>query len=155
MKPIAVNLETDNEYLNVILSEKIQKCMAQDIRLTPYVDGRSLSFINGLDLCVLTGNALDNAIEAVSCLDLSRREIHVHISQSHGMVSFTFQNEYEGTIQTDSGGSILTSKKDSQNHGYGLKGISQIVEKYDGALHIDTDDGLFTLSIILPLPEEG
>lgn len=155
MKPIAVNLETGNEYLNVILSEKIQKCMAQDIRLTPYVDGRSLSFINGLDLCVLTGNALDNAIEAVSCLDPSRREIHVHISQSHGMVSFTFQNEYEGTIQTDSGGGILTSKKDSQNHGYGLKGISQIVEKYDGALHIDTDDGLFTLSIILPLPEEG
>lgn len=153
MKPIAANLETGNEYLSVILSEKIQLCQEKGIRLTPYVDGRNLGFISGLDLCVLTGNALDNCIEASSALPEELREIHVNISSAHGVASFTFQNYYDGPLRIDRQGSILTNKKDSQNHGYGLKGIRQIVEKYEGAMNIDAQNGQFVLSIVLPLPE--
>lgn len=153
MKPLTANLDTGNEYLSIILSDKIQVCQEKHIRLTPYVDGRRLGFISGLDLCVLVGNALDNCIEASTALPEELRDIHVNISASHGMASLSFQNYYDGTIRKDRQGRILTIKKDSQNHGYGIKGIRQIVEKYDGAMDIDATENQFLLSIVLPLPE--
>lgn len=150
MKPLEAGVETGNDFLNIVLADKIRLCHDKQIRLTPYADGRCLHFIEGLDLCVIVGNALDNAIEAVEKLPPDKREIHVKISRSGGMVLLCFHNYYTGALKQSAGGFYQTSKPDSKNHGYGLKGISRLIDKYDGSLAIETAGSEFTLNILIP-----
>lgn len=155
MQPLETGIKTGNEFLDIILAEKIQTCQKKGIRLTPYADGSSLSFVEGLDLCVIMGNALDNAIEAVEQLPPEEREIHLRLTGSHGMALFSVQNFHRGALRRDAQGHFRTSKTDAENHGYGLHGIAQVVEKYDGTVTVDATDREFTLSILLPVPPQG
>lgn len=154
MKPLEAGVETGNEFLNIVLADKIRLCQERQIRLTPYADGRCLHFIDGLDLCVIVGNALDNAIEAVETLPANKREIHLKISRCNDMALLCFHNYYSGRLKRNAAGFYQTSKPDTGNHGYGLRGISQTVDKYDGTLAVEATDHEFTLNILIPvLPE--
>lgn len=155
MRPLETELGTGNEFLDVILAEKLRTCQEKGIRLTPYADGSGLAFVDGLDLCVIVGNALDNAIEAVENLPPEEREIHMQLSNSHGAACFSFQNFHRGALQKDKQGFFKTSKADAVSHGYGLHGIAQIVDKYDGTVTADATDREFTLNILLPVPVQA
>ena len=50
---------------------------------------------------------------------------------------------------------MLTTKRDTENHGYGLQGIRQTVEKYQGAMETEAKDGQFTLTLLFALPGES
>lgn len=152
MHPLESSLNTGNEYLDVILAEKITLCQQKYIELVPYADGQSLSFMDGLDLCVMVGNALDNAIEAVEDLPEQKRVIHLKLCPVKDMILFTVQNYYRTEPQKGDDGFYRTSKSDGENHGYGLRGISQAVEKYGGTVATSADGTSFTLSILIPLP---
>ena len=60
------------------------------------------------------------------------------------------ENYYEGGIEIEEG-NPATTKEDRQFHGYGIKSIRYIVNKYDGAVYIDTEDQWFDLKILIPL----
>ena len=45
---------------------------------------------------------------------------------------------------------ITTTKKDSKNHGFGLKSIRKAVEKYDGSVVFGVQQNWFELKILLP-----
>lgn len=154
MQPLETEIKTGNEFLDIILAEKIQTCQKKGIRLTPYADGSSLNFVEVLDLCVIAGNALDNAIEAVEHLPLEEREIHLRLTGSHGMALFSVQNFHREALRRDARGHFKTSKTDAENHGYGLHGIAQVVEKYDGTMTVDATDREFVLNILLPVPPQ-
>lgn len=154
MQPLETEIKTGNEFLDIILAEKIQICQKKGIRLTPYADGSSLNFVEGLDLCVIVGNALDNAIEAVERLPAEEREIHLRLTGSHGMALFSVQNFHREALRRDARGHFKTSKTDAENHGYGLHGIAQVVEQYDGTVTVDATDREFVLNILLPVPPQ-
>lgn len=153
MRPLESTLNSGNEFLDVILAEKITLCQQKGIELTPFADGQKLAFIEGLDLCVIVGNALDNAIEAVEGLPPQRRVIHLKLCPVRGMILFTVQNYCDSQPQKDSRGFYRTSKSDTENHGYGLKGIAHTVEKYGGTVTASANDTTFSLSVLIPLPE--
>lgn len=111
-----------------------------------------LSF-DGADLCIILGNLIDNAIEAVSRLSEEQRHIEVSVSQMKGVLSISVKNPYEGKLRKNANGQILTNKNDSINHGIGLLSVQRSVEKYDGELLIDDKNGLFKVSILLYPPE--
>ncbi len=152
IRPLEGAVDTGSEYLDVVLTEKLALCRGKGIVLTPYVDGERLGFLDGLDLCVMVGNALDNAIEAAQDLPSGRRVIHVKIGTRQGMAFFTFQNYCAALPEKDSRGFYRTSKQDAENHGYGLRGIAQAAEKYGGTVSADADGESFTLNILIPLP---
>ncbi len=153
MRPLESTLNTGNEFLDVVLAEKITLCQQKEIELVPFVDGRKLDFIDGLDLCVMVGNALDNAIEAVEGLPPQRRVIHIKLCPVREMLLFAVQNYYHTQPQKDDSGFYRTSKSDGENHGYGLRGISQAVEKYGGTVTTTADGTSFTISVLIPLPD--
>ena len=45
----------------------------------------------------------------------------------------------------------VTSKTDAENHGYGLRSIRSIVEKYHGTMTVSSEDEIFTLNILIPI----
>ena len=118
--------------------------------MTSVVDGKLLDFMDVVDICNIFGNALENAIESVIRIsDKEKRLIHITVSQVNNFVMIRIENYYEGTLNTD-GGEFLTTKNDKKHHGYGIKSIKYTVDRYDGAVYINTDNNWFDIKIVIP-----
>ena len=96
---------------------------------------------------------MDNAIEATLSLPLAERLIRLRIQEKSGLVFLQVENPYRGMLELRDG-LPLTSKVDKYNHGYGLKSIRDIVEKYHGFLNLETEGELFVLRLSFPLCEQ-
>lgn len=111
-------------------------------------------FIDGIDICTILSNLLNNALEALSHLeDNIKKEIYLDIDDTKNRISILMQNSsvnYDG-IDTCN---IQTTKTDTINHGYGLLNIKNTIEKYHGLMKIHCHNNIFTTFIILnkPLP---
>lgn len=138
---------TDSEALNVILKEKSLICKKQSIRLACIVDSSKFGFVSDIDLYALFGNLLDNAIEAVKTLDAERRTIGLSVRAQNGIIRINVYNGYKGEIKFE-GDLPITTKENKLYHGYGLKSIKRIVDKYDGEMSISTDNGIFEVNIV-------
>lgn len=144
-------VETGNEILDVILTEKSLICSEKKIKLTCMVDCSRLGFVSEGDLYVLFGNMIDNAIEAVvQIADESKRCIGLNVRPVENFVSININNYYQGNLKFSDDGLPCTSKSDTGFHGFGMRSIVMIVEKYKGTINIDAKNGVFTLGIMFP-----
>lgn len=144
-------MRTGNSALDVILTEKSLYCSQHDIRLSCIVDGAALSFISDMDMYSLFGNILSNAIESVSKEEHpERRIIDLNISKRAGFVKIREENYCAGTV-TFEDGLPVTTKSDRQYHGFGVKSIQYLVEKYGGTISFGQSDEMFYVNIIFPL----
>lgn len=99
-------------------------------------------------ICIVLGNALDNAIEACSQVDEGSRSISVSISEEDTNLFIMIQNPYAGTICKQNG-IPQSTKGDPLRHGFGLSSIMRVVRQQHGIVDIDTSDHQFSLSILL------
>ena len=114
-------------------------------------DGKLLDYMHVTDICSIFGNALDNAIEHVILIpDPEKRLIHLTVSAQKGFVFIKIENYCEAEISKNEEDLITTTKKDSKNHGFGLKSIRTAVEKYDGSVAFGVQQNWFELKILLP-----
>lgn len=141
------SVKTGNEAVDVILTEKSLLCKKDQIKLTCMADCSGLSYISDSDLYSLLGNALDNAINAVMALPVESRNISLVIKKTNSFTSISIVNPYKGKLAMNEEGLPETSKN-TDYHGYGMKSIKMIVEKYDGNLQIGAKDNVFSLSIL-------
>lgn len=142
-------VRTENEVLDIILTEKSLKCARNAIALTCVADGHSLDFMEHSDIYSLFGNALDNAIEAVMHLKEEDRNIGVIVKSVGEMVSVNVYNTYTGKIELDGDGLPVTTKSDDGYHGFGVKSICQIAEKYNGICSFKITESLFSLNVLI------
>lgn len=145
--------KTGNEALDVILTEKSLQCEGNGIRFTYMADGSLLDFMSATDIYSLFGNALDNAIESVKKLtNAEKRIINMTFAAHGGLLTVHFENYYEGSLSFE-GGLPLTTKSDTAYHGFGMKSIAMIAEKYGGTVSVVAERGIFGLNVILPFPK--
>ena len=144
------DVKTGRETLDIVLTEKRLVCVRQGITFSCIADGAQLSFMSDADVCSLFGNALDNAIEA-SCRipDREKRSIGLNVKASRGFVSVSVRNSCADDVKTD-GELPRTTKGDETSHGFGMKSMKLIAEKYGGELSVSAADGVFTLNLIFP-----
>ncbi|MBO6284301.1 MAG: ATP-binding protein, partial [Pseudobutyrivibrio sp.] len=117
-----------------------------------------LSFIRVSDLYALLGNAIDNAIEyTTKQTDEKLRSISLRISKNNDFVGIQISNplsyEDNNKLSNLDGRDIITTKSDKLNHGFGLKSIEYLSQKYNGNMEYFAYDGVFTLQIIFLLPD--
>ena len=105
------------------------------------------------DLGIVIGNAIDNAIEAVKECKNKERFIEIAMGVKKEAWIMVIRNPYEHKIKRDRTGRILSTKKEEQGHGYGLKSIMRIADEYQGEVIMDDVNGIFSLSVILNFPE--
>lgn len=104
-------------------------------------------FIDELELGVLIGSALDNAIEAIQSIESDvSKIINLNIFSVGDMLSIEISNPTSINIDVKN---LKTTKKDKHLHGYGLEGIEAITKKYNGNLSIECENRIFTLSSIM------
>lgn len=150
------NVATGNEALDLIITEKSLLCHQQGINLKCLADCSKLNSISDSDLYSLFGNAIDNSIEAVlKITDKEKRTINLIVRNVFSFVSISIQNYYEGELKLDESGFPISTKSDQDLHGYGLKSIKFIVNKYNGNLKINIDEDVFTLGILLPMDKNN
>ena len=145
-------LRTGNETLDIVLSERALYCEKYGIRLTCSADGSKLGFMTVAEIGAFFGNALNNAIEAVMKLEQSdKRVINLVVKETMGQLSVLVENYCEGEVAFADGVPV-TSKGDKNNHGFGVKSMKMIVEKYEGALSFAVKGGVFRLMALIPVP---
>lgn len=140
--------KTGNDVLDTVLTAKSLQCQREGIGLTVTADGSALHFMQPMDISILFGNALDNAIESVGMLsDREKRLIHLTINRQKNFVRIHMENCYEGELKFVNGMPV-TNKQDTNFHGFGIKSIRSIVDKYDGSMTIHAENGWFELRIL-------
>lgn len=143
--------QTGNAVLDTVLTGKKLYCSNHQIELTCVVDGELLNFLHVIDICTIFGNALDNAIESVILVeDCEKRLIHLTVSAKKGFVFIHVANYCEQEELKLKEKYPMTSKKDKENHGYGLKSIRYSVEKYGGTMNFGVEQHWFELKILIP-----
>lgn len=149
------SLKTGNETLDLILSEKSLYCKQHGIIFTCMANGALLNFIAGVDLYVMCGNLLDNAVRSVKDFaDAGRRNIYINVKRSGSFVLFSMENDFEGKIKIVDGLPV-TTKRDAQNHGFGLQSVRLIAEKYGGSLSVTAENGVFGVNILFPAHDDA
>lgn len=147
-------VETGNEALDTILTEKSLACSNRGIVLTVMAEGSALDFMAPADIYSLFGNALDNSIEAVRDLpDPERRAITLSVQRRGAMVGVSVENYCPDLPHFSADGLPITTKVDGMNHGFGVRSMRQIAERYGGTLHAGVQDGVFYLNVLLARPQ--
>lgn len=141
-------VKTGNEPLDVILTEKSLLCTRQHINFSYIVDGGKLSFMREEDTYALFGNIIDNAIEAVTKLEEGQRIINLHVKEAGGVLHIRENNYFADGLVLENG-LPRTTKGDRIRHGFGLKSIRYICERYGGTMSIETEGNIFHLNIML------
>lgn len=144
-------VKTGSEVLDTVLTEKKLYCEGHRINMTCVADGSKLGFLDPVDVYAMLGNAIDNAIEAVSGLPDQQRLVAVSVWSSRGLLLIQCENCFDRPLHFEDGLPV-TTKSDSGYHGFGMKSIRYTVEKYDGCMTVHTEDGLFVLRLSIPLP---
>lgn len=148
-------VKTGNEALDLILTEKSLLCRKNRITLSCFADCSRLGFISNADLYGLFGNIIDNAMEAVIKIeDETKREINIVVKNVNSFISIEVENYYDGEMKLDDSGMPITTKKNKNYHGFGLKSVSLIVAKYGGDLKISVGKEIFSLCILFSVSEK-
>lgn len=106
--------------------------------------------IHPFDLNVVLGNLMENAIEAAYKTD--EQYLSLDLRQHKNLLLLTIKNSYCGPLR-EKEGIFFSQKADITNHGYGLKNVKRIVEKYNGVMEISHTDSIFCVDIMLYIPD--
>ena len=138
--------KTGNIYLDSIINFKLSEAEQLGTKLQYRVEAASDQVIDPRDLTIILGNLLDNAITAVA--SVSNKTIHFLYRETKGRIILSISNSYDGTVIMKNQ-KIISRKKDTRIHGYGLKNIEKTVDKYNGTVKILHDDNMFTVKLLL------
>lgn len=144
------NIATGNKLLDVLLTEKSLYCEQNKITLSCMTDGDKLDFIDAGDLYCLFGNLIDNALEAVKSIEQpERRVINLLVKAKDDIILVQEENYFDGVLSFEDGLPV-TTKDDKNYHGFGMRSLRLIVNKYGGEMTTYVTDDIFHLNIIFP-----
>ena len=150
MKVYSTHYKTGCEVLDNILMDKTSSLMEEKVEITFMGDASSLNAMDAGDCYSLFENILSNAIEAVSRFrEEDRKTIGLQVSRKGRLTVINCYNYYQGTLKMTNGLPETTKKEEEGFHGYGMKSIKLICEKYQGGMNIKTLDQVFDLSLYL------
>lgn len=142
-------LKTGNVSLDAILSAKIAQAKAESIAVTVKANVPDTLTISDVELSIIIGNLLDNAIEACRAVN-GERFIRIFISIKGNMLYFSMLNAAgEKKKKT---GSLFATHKDGV-HGFGLRRAEAILEEHGGWVKYNSEDGAFTSEFLVPAVE--
>ncbi len=138
-----------NLALDALINYKHSLAVERDILMDCRTEVPAELFVDGTDLCIILGNLLDNALEAVEDLPVAQRWIKLEAHLEKGTMHIGVENPYAGKIEENTDGTIKSSKGSKEIHGYGLASVRRTVQKYNGCLIIRHDGGVFRASVML------
>ncbi len=134
--------------IDIILTLKYKQACDLSIPCTIDIVNIQDIHIQDIDLCNILNNVLDNAIYEAKSLPSNQNEIHATLKQQGDYLVINSSNPYQGKIQRYKN-NFLSKKRNYMSAGFGLPIIEDIVKKYHGELHIDTNNNIFSITVLL------
>ena len=151
MKSLNLRYFTGNKALDIVVTQKAAICAEKGIQLICSADGEALGTMKSYHIYSLFGNAIDNAIECLEKVDdRSKRTISLTLARSGDMAVVRVEN-YTPEDPTVENGELVTTKDDAKSHGFGVKSIRGVAEKYGGTAEFFVRDHVFYLVVALPI----
>lgn len=139
-----------NSAVDAVLNEKLLYAQKNGISTQFDVTPLEKTKISAMDICTILSNALDNAVEAcVKFESFSDRYIDVKIEDTENEMIISVKNPSTEAPKRRAG-TYISRKKDSENHGLGLKSIKRTVDKNKGDMLVKYENGIFNLVVSLP-----
>ena len=133
---------------DAILNSKISLAKSKNIQVIADADIPVKLKSSEIDLCCIIGNLFDNAIEASMELPEEKRIIRLYMDMKSTQLYISFTNFTAGKKLKKQGNLFKSTK--GEGHGFGLVRIDEIVERLDGYISRNSEDGAFTTEILLP-----
>lgn len=150
INPAVVGVNTGSTVIDAVINRRLELCAEKDIEMRCLIDTQFVSE-NDVDVSILLSNLLDNAIEGGSNTELPQIELIVKKKKS--LTYITVKNSIASSV-LDENPSLKTSKNDKSAHGYGIRSIKNIAEKYNGSVDFLENNGYFITEIWLELEKQ-
>ena len=148
LNTVDLAVKTGNAMADAILNSKISLAKSRDIPVQVDAHIPVRLKMSELDLCCVIGNLFDNAIEASLALPPEERLIRVYMDMKGTQLYLSFTNFTAQGKREKRNGRFLTTK--GEGHGFGLVRVDAIVERLEGYLSRNSEDGAFTTEILIP-----
>ncbi|WP_448754352.1 sensor histidine kinase [Agathobacter sp.] len=139
----------DNDVVNYIINSKSKICSDRHIKIYIYIANEIPEF-SDLDLCVLLGNALDNAIEGVS--GEGNNEIYLELRNVDNFFMISVKNTIINSVLEDNP-NLMSTKNEKEVHGLGILSMKEVVQKYNGSIEFYESDNKFCCDMLLDIPD--
>lgn len=140
---------TDNSVVDAVVNYKYTVAKRFGIEFNVKLEiPMSLPFDNA-DMCIILGNALDNALEANIRTEIEKRYVKLNMRMDMNNLVIVVENSFDGHISKNKTGKILTVKTNKIDHGLGLDSIQKAVNKYHGFMKISYTENVFIIEILL------
>lgn len=146
----SILFDTGNGIVDALLAEKQKQA---DLFATKIIFSGSIpaDSISAIDLCIIFGNTMDNAIEACEKVKISdRKNIYINCNCRGGFMFLTIKNPVSKPVKIKNN-IIETTKTNKSSHGFGLYSLKKTIKKYDGSINLECTDKEFVLNIDLLL----
>ena len=140
--------ETGNVSVDAILNAKLSLVLKKEIELNFKAQVPQALTVSDIDLCVILGNLIDNAVESCEKVAEDSRFLRLYIGVLKQQLYVSISNATSETVRKIDAAYISTKRG---NHGHGLRRIDRVVEKYGGFVNRQNEPGVFATEILLPL----
>ena len=139
---------TKHQDFNLLIGYLYEKAKSLDIEPEIKMDIPSTLSCNIYDMNIIISNLFDNALEAAA--DTNDKKINLDIKYSKGIMQIKLVNSHNNSMHKMND-RFQSTKKDLKIHGYGIKNVEKVVEKYCGNLEFKYDDKCFVSTVIIYL----
>ena len=140
---------TGNKAVDALLYQKRKWAERQNIQWKCDVQMSKVYCINEFDFCILFGNILDNALEACERLKCSEScFVNIQARTVKKFFILEVKNSMDLIERYENG---HTKKENPQEHGIGLLNVKDVVNRYNGTVNIEAENGIFVISILIPM----
>lgn len=141
-------VKSGNLMADAILNSKLSMAQARNINISCKAELPQELVISDIDMCVILGNLLDNAIEACEKIEENKRFLRIYTVVNKKQLYISIQNSAREELDFDEKNYISTKRG---NHGLGMKRVKLIVDKYQGFLNLQNEPGIFAAEVSIPL----
>lgn len=148
VREISTTIWTGDKAIDYLIGSKVALAKQEYIQTKVNVEFPHHTNIKSVDLITVLGNLLDNALEAVESAVDNLRFINLTIRRINDMLIIKVENGC-GEKPVLNNGEWKTLKGDKTLHGWGIKSVLAVAERYDGTLETDYENGVFQSVVIL------
>ena len=131
--------------VDALIAAKRAKAASQDTAFAVNASGVDVINVSPVDFNIVLSNALDNALEACAELPIEVRHIELDMKSDDSFVYMRITNS--SPPREMEAGEFITTKRDKPAHGFGIESMRHAVERYGGALLVESTDSKFTVRI--------
>ena len=132
-----------NEIIDAILNHDVPHYCAKGVKVAVCGTLPKIDTVSAIDMCTLFSNLLSNAIKAANqCIGVQESQIHIQFSGGKKYFSIVISNSIlsQNSIQTK-----------GKNHGFGVRKIRSVLEKYNGTYEMNIEENTLIMKIYLPI----